>query len=364
MIYKILFITIPLTIASVSKLPTGSILDSYINRPNKISSTPLTLKPIDEPSSSVFSIPNSNEDFFSCGTYGPFSLDNPQDFSVTFTYKLYSIASQSIIERLRVFNSANSVVSSSSKATKSYTQGKRVIVTFTFPLRNNWNANGLTLKFEILNSSSYSVLKAYSATFYPPSNSVIPATTLKKNIYTSRSLGFYSDGTQMKEMKETFNFKNFGDYLNVENYYRLDVDKNTFLYPNEYTFTYDEASLYFNDSDNLFPYYTHQVNGDIYIPLKLVRNGNTISLAYNKNFYINKRTLQMSDTYRAGFTLTQDFYLPINGRNKFNGKQIYIDLKKLGLDGISTTMSVRYQADKSIVGNCNDGDYCVVGGKR
>ena len=364
MTYKVLFITLPLTIASISNLPKGSFVADY-NQINAKSNT-LTLKPIDEPSSSPapISFPTSNEDFFSCDSCGPFPLSNPQDFSATFTYKLYSISSQSIIERIRLFNSANSVVSSSSKAAKSYTQGKRISVIFTIPLRNYWNANGLTLKFEILNASTYAVLKAYSATFYPPSNSVIPATTLKRNIYYSRSLGFYSDGSQMKEMVETFNFKNFGDYLNVDNYYRLDVNKNTFLYPNNFTFTYSEAAIYFNDSDNLFPYYTHQANGDIYIPIKLTKSGNTITCSYNKNFYINKRTLQMSDTYRTGFALTQDFYLPINGRNKFNGKQIYFEFNSLGLDGISTTMPVRYLADKSIVGNCNDGDYCVVGGRR
>ena len=96
----------------------------------------------------------------------------------------------------------------------------------------------------------------------------------------------------------------------------------------------------------------------------MVRNGAYIYFQFKNAFYINKRTLQISSTYRNGFVLTNDFYLPINGRSKFNGKQLYLILNGIGLDNISTTIPIRYDTSKSLVGVCTDGDYCIIGGTR
>ena len=72
----------------------------------------------------------------------------------------------------------------------------------------------------------------------------------------------------------------------------------------------------------------------------------------------------MSDHYINGYVLTNDFYLPINGRKKFNQKQLYFDLNQIGYDGLTTSIPLKYDVDKSLVGTCTDGDYCIVGGKR
>lgn len=355
MTYKIVSLLIPLVISSVGNLPLLPGFDE-----SKAISTPLTIIP-----PSDLSIPSNDTDYFSCSTFGPFSLSTvTNSVSVTFTYQLNNISSQYIIERVRLFNSSNSVVSSSSKARINYQKGTRNSVTFSIPVRDYLTRNGLTLKFEIVRYSDYAVYKAYTATFYPSSDATISWVSLKQNIYTSQSLGFYSESGAMKPLIEKFDFTNFGDYLDIDYYYRLDIHKNVISYPNDCAFKYSNAYLTFNDSDNLFPYLNHQSSGDIKIPLTMSRNGTTISLRYKNTFYINKRTLQVSDSYHSGFTTTQDFYLPINGRSKFNGKQLYFVLEGFGLDNISTTIPLKYETSKSLVGVCKDGDYCVIGGKR
>ena len=72
----------------------------------------------------------------------------------------------------------------------------------------------------------------------------------------------------------------------------------------------------------------------------------------------------MSNIYRNGFVISKDFYLPINGRSRFNGKQIFFVLEGLGNDNISTSFPLRYDVTSSLVGVCTDGDYCIVGGRR
>ena len=358
MIYKILALIVPLAVSSLINIPSISNFDS----PRRVSSD-LTLKPIDFDTS--FNSTPTGTDYFNCDTYGPFPLSSVTNNTVmAFTYQLYSISSQNIIERLRLFNSSGTVVHASAKTSISYTIGTRNSVSYTVPLRDYLTNNGLTLKFEICRASDRTILKGYSVTFYPPSNSTVSWVSLKQSVYTSKSLGFYAQNNNVQELIEKLDFTNFGDYLDVDYYYRLDLHKNVISYPNNCDFRFTNAYLAFNDKDCLFPYYPHQVSGDVNIPLKMVKNGNTIVFQFKNNFYINKRTLQISNTYRTGFTQTKDFYLPINGRSKFNGKQLYFVLEGIGLDNISTTIPIKYDVSKSLVGVCKDGDYCVIGGRR
>ena len=298
-------------------------------------------------------------DYFYCPTYGPFPLNNPTNPELTFTYELHSISSQTIFERVRLFRKGL-VVAAITKASFSYTKGQRKEVSFTIPLRDYWSSNGLELRLEIMNAS-YTILKDYVVSFYPAKNSQISATTLKSALYTSNSLGFYGDGNKMCELREVFDFRTIGDYIDNDYYYRLDISRNYFLYPNTYQFTYENAKLRFNDEEGLFPYYTHN-NDDIEIPISLQVKNNRVIFAFNKTFYVNKRTLDISDSYQSGWATSSNFYLPINGRKKFNGKTIYFELTGLGYDKISTTIPLKFELNRTIVGVCADGEYCVIGG--
>ena len=363
--------------SSMEEIPSSSSepeVPSSSSEPLSSSSSSSQSKSSSSSSSSIYSSSSSSRpsssyehdsdgDYFSCPRYGPFVLGNVSTTTVTFTYELNSISSQTIIERVRLFRSG-SLVAGVSNGSFSYTKGTRKTVSFTVPIRDYWTTNGLEIRFEIVNSS-YSILKAYTASFYPPTNAQVSASTLKNNLYTSKSLGFYGNGAEMKELKEIFDFRTIGDYIDNDYYYRLDIAKNYFLYPNDFVLSYkNNAKLRFNDSENIFPYYTHQSNGDIEIPLYLYANSGRICFGFNKTFYVNKRTLQISDTYQSGWTTTPSFYLPVNGRKDFNGKTIYFELNELGFDKISTVIPLRYELDRTIVGVCSDGEYCVVGGDR
>ena len=331
---------------------------SWHNTSYSSSSVPISSSPSSTPTN-----PNPGTDYFYADQYGPFQL-GANDFNATFTYELYSISSQQILERIRLFNASNSVVASSTKTKIDYVTGTRNSVTFLVPIHDYWSNSGLTLKFEILNYNTREILKQYSATFYPPSNQTVSGEILKREYYQSRSLGFYGDGKQMKEIFEVFDFRYLGEYLNITNYYRLDLSKNAFVYPYSYYFTYFSIYLRFNDSEYLFPYYSHNDKDEIVIPLIINRSGPYIWLSFDRTFYVNKRTLQTSDYYRQGFVVTRDFYLPINGLNLFNEKRLYLDINHIGLDGLSTSISLKYDTSKAIVSVCTDGEYCVEGGNR
>ena len=313
-------------------------------------------------SSSSPSVPSSGDDYFYSNEYGPFPLTDLYDVNATFTYELKRLASQQVIERIRLYKNGN-VVSSISNGQFYYNTGERKSATFNINIKNYMSASGLTLLFEILNSD-YQTLKAYSASFYPPSYDNVLATTLKKQVYESRSLGFAGNGYQMIGVKERFDFTGIGDYIDNDYYYRLDISRNKFLYPNSFTLGYKSINLRFNDSDYLFPYFTHQSNGNIVIPLALQKDGSVVNFKYKNRFYVNRKTLDISDSYQTNFISTADFYLPINGLKKFNGTTLYLDIEELGADRISTSIPLRYELNRTIVGTCSDGGYCIEGGNR
>ena len=300
------------------------------------------------------------EDYFYCDRYGPFPLRNISNFDATFVYELNHIDSQQIIERIRLFKNG-SVVSASSKGVYSYTKGERKSVTFTINLRDHFSTSGLEIRFEIINTN-YQVLKGHAVTIYPPSFSNIQASVLKSAPYQSQTIAFDGDGKEMRAFKERFDFTGIGDYIDNDYYYRLDIKRNKFLYPNDIILSYKAIKLRFNDSEYLFPNFTHQANGDIIIPLLLTRDGEKINFRFKNKFYVNKRTLDISDTYLTNYISTSDFYLPINGLKKFNGTTLYIDIEEIGADKISTTIPLRYELNRAIVGTCSDGGYCVSGG--
>ena len=319
-----------------------------------------------EPISAIIGRTSSSEpvvenDYFSCPRYGPFTLGDVPVTEVSFTYELNSIPSQTILERVRLFRNGT-LVSAFTNGSISYTKGTRKNVSFVVPIRDYWTTNGLEIRFEIVNTS-YTVLKAYTANFYPPRNGQVSASTLKSNLYTSNSLGFYGNGEEMCEFKEIFDFRTIGDYIDNDYYYRLDVSKNYFLYPNNNGLTCASAKLRFNDSGYVFPYLAHQSNDDIELPLYLYKLGDQVHFGFNQSFYVNKRSLEISDTYQPGWAVSSSFYLPVNGRKKLNGKIMYFELSGLGYDSISTSIPLRYELDRTIIGVCTDGDYCVVGGE-
>ena len=361
--------TIPLVASLlISSLSYSGPLEEDTNKANKITPPGFSLSDIYEDSSTSSSSSSSSsieeqDDFFNCTRYGPFQR-NSSDFDATFKYALYSIGNQRIIERIRILDSSNNVVSATSKAPKDYTKGQQINVTFTIPIHDYLTDSGLTLYFEILKSSTYEVLKRYETTFYPIKNETVHYSELKNQVYTTKSFGFVGDGTTLQNTVEEFDFRPVGDYLNVNYYYELDFSNNYFYYPNSYLLTYRNINLRFNDTANQFPYITHDSYGDIVLPLSLYMNGSKVTFMLKNKLYVNKKTLQISDTYRANYVLTNRFYLPINGRKKFNNKILFIEIGCLGQSELSTSIALRYRVDKSFVGVPSDGQNYVIGGNK
>ena len=299
-------------------------------------------------------------DYFSCPIYGPFQVGDP-DFNATFAYRA-DIDNQQILERLRIFTASGELLNAQTNTAKTYEDNALEEVTFQVPIRNCLSIKGITLKFEILAKSNRAILKTYSATIYPLSIPNNNYQYYRNHIYESLPIGFYGDGQGMHAIKETISFSNLGDYLESDYYYRLDVKDKGFSYESAFTITYKSLNLRFEDHENLFPYYSHDANENVIIPLDIINNRGRLSFKYKRNFYINKRTLETGDTYREGFIFSPSFYLPINGKEHFDNKILYLDFVEFSKSKITMSYPLRYISGKAIVGTSPEGEYYISGG--
>jgi len=321
-------------------------------------STDFTADPIFNPE--VGHIEKEEKDYFKCPVYGPFQVGDP-DFDATFQYRA-DIDNQQILERLRILTPSGEVLNANTKVSKYYEDNALEEVTFKVPIRNCLSVKGITLKFEILAKSNRAILKSYSATIYPLSAPNNNYQYYRNNVFETLPIGFCGDGRGMKEVKETINFTHLGDYLESDYYYRLDVNNKYLLYSSDFSLTYKSLNLRFEDHEYLFPYYTHDVNDNVIIPLDFSAYQGKVSLRYKHNFYVNKRTLETGDVYHNGFIFSPSFYLPINGKERFDNKILYLDFVEFSKTKITMSYPLRYISGKALVGTSPEGEYYISGG--
>lgn len=293
--------------------------------------------------------------------YGPFKYGDP-DYYITFQYRYY-FQSQNIRERLRLSNNSGQVYSSTQNS-HHYTSGTLQSVTFKVPISNLMTTQGLGMTFEIYDANS-TILKSYpTINFNFPQTQFINFQTLKNGIFSSENFAFFADGISLFGINERLDFTSFSDYLDVDYYYRLNLGNLKFAYFSLIPFNYESATLRFIDKERLFPFLSHDINHEVKLPISLKSNGNVISFAFKDKYYINKQTLQISETFKPNYALTGDFYLPINGKKIFNHKTLFLDINGIGVNKISTTISLNYDADKDLMGLCHDAVHCIVGGMK
>lgn len=337
--------------------PPSSSSSSFSSITSSITSSSTSKPPSSSPSSSSAS-PESDY-IATSGIYGPFQFGDP-DYYITFQYRYY-FQSQYIKERLRLSNNDGQVYSSTQKL-HDYNSGTLQNVTFKVPISNLMNTHGLSMIFEIYDSTS-TPLKSYPITeFYFPQSQFINFQTLRNELYSSKNFAFYADGNSIVAINERLDFTSFSDYLDVDYYYRLNLSNLRFSYDSLVPFNYESATLRFVDKERLFPYLSHDYNHEVKLPVSLKSNGSVISFAFKDKYYINKRTLQISETFKPDYALTGDFYLPINGKKIFNHKTLFLDINGVGVNRISTSIPLSYDADKDLMGLCHDAVHCLVGG--
>ena len=306
----------------------------------------------------------SGVDYFVSDVYGPFNIGDP-DFDATFSYRA-NIDNQHIIESFQLFpfNSQEPYVTTN-HVPFGYRNNALIQTTFTIPINRYLTNKGLTLKFELLAYPSREVLRSYSTHLFPLTQPGWSVDDMKTGYCITRSIGFYGSGQTLSPISESFNFSYLGDYIDNEYYYRLDFSNNYMKYDSKFDLTYGSVNLKIEDKNNIFPYFSHDSNDNITVPLKATKGKNEVVTFSLKNvLFVNRKTLEMSDSNQFGFIATRDFYLPVNKRNKINNKTFSFEFNNFGKSGVTASFPVQYIAGEPLVGTSGDAKFYVVGGVK
>ena len=306
----------------------------------------------------------SGVDYFASDVYGPFNIGDP-DFDATFSYRA-NIDNQHIIERFQLFpfNSKDPYVTTN-HTHFAYLNNALIETTFSVPIHRYLTNKGLTLKFELLAYPSMQVLKSYSTHLFPLTQPGWSIDDMKGGYLFTRSIGFYGSGQTLSPITESFNFSYLGDYIENEYYYRLDIKNNYMKYDSKFDLTYGSISLKIEDRDNVFKYFSHDSNNNIVIPLKATQEENEkVTFSIKNNLYVNRQTLEMSDSRRSGFSPTKVFYMPLNKRDEINNKTLSFEINDFGKSKLNASFPLQYVAGESLLGTSAEAKYYVIGGVK
>ena len=305
----------------------------------------------------------SGADYFSSDIYGPFNVGDP-DFDATFTYRA-DIENQQIVECFLLCDMSGDPYVATNHAPFYYSNRQTIETTFTIPIHRYLTEKGVILKFQILSHPSRQVLKNYSVRIYPCLQAGWTYEEYMRGLYITRGIGFYGDGKGLKEVTEAYYFHHIGEYIDNDYYYKLDLENNYMNYDSKFPLTYESIKLRFLDREGVFPKFKHDSNKNIVIPLKAtVDDEATARFSIKNALYVNRLTLEMSDSYQKGWSKTRDLYFPINQRNKMNNKQMYIDFVNYGKSKVNMTFPLEYICGEPLLGNSANGHYYVTGGVK
>ena len=118
--------------------------------------------------------------------------------------------------------------------------------------------------------------------------------------------------------------------------------------------------MYIDGYKKQFPTMTY-TGGSIKLGLSLALESNYYCFSYSTQLYVDKKTLNMSNTPRDGFLATNNFYLPINRKHDLLDMPIRFEIKKLGMSNITLSWTTKLSMTGNLVGNCHNSEYCITG---
>ncbi len=298
---------------------------------------------------------------FSSPIYGPFKkhADNP-------TLRI-NISSSSLIEQdvyflFKIMDDTNAVVAQSKSTNAVISKFQNGEVNINLLTQAYLEDNGMNIFFYLIDSSNSKTLLSSSFQVFPiKSNTYNPIEYSQSHIFEySTSFEFANSGVITYQEKYIFN--DFFDYFLIDTYYRLLINQYYFSYQFFNDLTYRKAYLILPESFNEFCYIETNDNGQIVVPLFLIKEDEKYSLSFPSTMYVNPSTLEMSITKVSGFFITSYFYLPINHLNDLSESYFSFVIEGLGYSQSNFVWTASFLVYQGLIGPCDNSNYCVIGG--
>ena len=164
-----------------------------------------------------------------------------------------------------------------------------------------------------------------------------------------------------KRIKETYKLKSLRPFINVDNYYYLDISSLVLSYDGINDISASSITLSFEDINNLYPNINKDEYGNCLLTLSLKKEDD-YSFAFD-SLYVNPDTLDMSSNYVEGYRKTKYLFLPRNKVEEFDNYNFVLCINDLGPNEIDIVHEFTADFSSLLIGPCYKSKYCIVGGR-
>lgn len=233
-------------------------------------------------------------------------------------------------------------------------------LTFNLPLRDMLFDDGINVRLLFIDHDK-NVRSEYTFNLSP----IKPKTINPKDymdIYYEINDIIVDPDCYGQEISERFMFIDFPDYINVDYYYRLKIDDLSMAYESMKEFVEQKGYIRFYDYYRIFPYLDNKEEVpyfDIPIVAKMVNN--LVKFEFSQQMFVNSQSLQMSLRPIKGFVRTKYFYFPLNKSEQLIYQIFTLHFDAFGYGKTSFSWDMRYLTNRTLIGDCNNSEYCVKG---
>ena len=227
---------------------------------------------------------------------------------------------------------------------------------YTIPSARFNTESGIIIKVGVQYSGSYIAL--LEKTIKPISKNNINPLNYRSSPYVIKERSFYFNETVVEE---SFLFDEYRDYVECDEYYRLLFANLTFKYHYPTSLTYQSARIKFMDKYNLYPLINKDGDGYTSVDITLRNYDDKVAIEVNNLFY-NPVSLETND--KGSGNKSRYLFVPKGRGKQISEYEFIIEVNEIGINKTSFTHSLETSVSPFFLGNCEDADYCVIGGVR
>ena len=228
--------------------------------------------------------------------------------------------------------------------------------TYTIPISRFNSESGLLIRVGVQFQSEYIAL--LEKKIKPIDARNINPLDYRSSPYVIADRSFYLNESKLEEK---FLFDEYRDYVECDEYNRLLFSNLTFKYSYPESLIYKNARIKFMDREDLFPDLKKDGDGYVSIKATLVEKEGVVSIEL-PSIYYDPITLMCNEDGIGN--KSRYLYAPKGKSQKLKDYEFIVEVEELGINKTSFSHGLETSISPFYLGDCESGDYCIVGGVK
>ena len=299
---------------------------------------------------------------FSSPVFGPFAGGE----SVTFSWEYYSyglISNRDVQDIFMVSCSSKSAEPFYTSTISSHKLMRNKIynasITYKIPAKYLNTESGLVFTAALYSITNHSYLVQVNRVVKPVIPTTINPINYRVNPYTISDRTFAFDLEE--PLSEKLTFDEFADYVECDSHNRLLFNSLSFKYESSLDVTNTPARIRFIDKNNVFPNMPKDGDGYTVVDAYLVQEDDRVHIKL-RSLYCNPISLICS--YEPVGERCDYLYVRKGWSHLIADYIFTLEVNDVGINKTSFSYDMECDLSSYYLGNCQDGDFCVIGGVK